>query len=125
MFKKGNQFAKLKTGKRYKTVKGTMSMIALRDLESIDDLTRTVLKNLNEFLVDPDKAFRLQTTLGCAKYLFPTRKESLNITTSIDDYIKQIESGKPLKEIFAVDPPGITPEDTTFKEIPQNTENKP
>lgn len=96
MFQKGNQFGKLK-GKDKKNErdnsKRILSYIKLKDIGSINDLTRKVLENINLALNSTDKNERNFMTVSIAKYLFSTKKETVNVTASFEDFLKQVEKG--------------------------------
>lgn len=113
MFEKGNQHGKKRKGQKYKTIKGLLTKIQLRDLTTIDDLTRLALTTAFEGLSSSDLEIRLQTLGIVGKWIFTTKKENLHVSGSIEDYLKAIETGKPLPEIRS------KPENTTFEVIPQ------
>jgi hypothetical protein len=118
MFQKGNQFGKLK-GKDKKSErdnsKRILSYIKLKDIGSINDLTRKVLENINLALNSTDKNERNFMTVSIAKYLFSTKKETVNVTASFEDFLKQVEKGNNATNLI---------ESATFTEV-NNLLNSP
>ena len=111
-FQKGNQLGKVKTGKKYPRIKATLTKIQLRDLNTIDDLTRKTLENLNEGLDSPDMEVRISTAVSIAKFLFPTKRESINLNAGVEEYLRMIEKGE--------DPFRLPAQTTALMVIPQN-----
>jgi hypothetical protein len=110
MFTKGNQYARLKgKNKPITNARKIIANIRFSDISSINDLTRDVLRNINEALNSKDENIRYNMTTSIAKYLFSTKKETINVTASFEDFLKEIE--KPNNQI----------ENTKFIEINSET----
>lgn len=96
MFEKGNQYGKLKginLKKERNNSKRVLSYVTIKDVSCINDLTRKVLENINLALNSTDKNERNFMTVSIAKYLFSTKKETVNVTASFEDFLKQVEKG--------------------------------
>jgi hypothetical protein len=107
-FEKGNSFGILKgKNKQRNNYKRILTNVTFSDISCINDVTRDVLRNINEALNHKDEAIRYDMSKSMAKYLFSTKKETINVTASFEDFLKEIEKGnnKPKLVEFVEIPP--------------------
>lgn len=93
-FKKGNTFGKVsKKGiVQRKTV--IKSKLGIKNLESMKSL---VVENWYELLTSESKKDRIIATKEISKYIFPAKKESIQLNYSLEDYIKEVEQQRKLR----------------------------
>jgi hypothetical protein len=89
MFVKGNQLGKKKTGKKFRTVKGIINNVAKDHTGKIEDLYVMMIDRVYEGLRDLPLKESSKLASELLKYVIPVKKESLNISFTFEDYLKQ------------------------------------
>ena len=110
-FKKGNTFGRVSKKGIVKKSTIVKSKLGLKNLESMKSL---VIENWYQLLTSDSKKDRMYASKEISKYIFPTKKESIQMNYSLEDYIKEIEQEKKM----------LLPEHEQIKEIEQNSSDE-
>lgn len=88
-FTKGNNYSKNKTGKKFKTIKGIINDVAKTHGGKIENLYELMIDRVYEGLRDLPLKESSKLASELLKYVIPVKKESLNISFTFEDYLKQ------------------------------------
>lgn len=91
-FTKGNKAA-VDRGKKQVTYLKKLKKVVSK-IKSVNDLEELTLMVFYEGLVDTNKKVRQSTANTLAKYLFSTKKESVSVGMTFEEYLRQLKEGK-------------------------------
>ena len=89
MFVKGNTLGKNKTGKKFKTIKGIINDVAKTHGGKIENLYELMIDKVYQGLKELPLKDSSKLASELLKYVIPVKKESLNISFTFEDYLKQ------------------------------------
>lgn len=89
LFEPGNKIGKGNKGRKFKTFKGITNKVIKDNPGKIEDLYELMIDKVYEGLKDLPLKDSSKLASELLKYVIPVKKESLNISFTFEDYLKQ------------------------------------